>query len=224
MAWCAPEGVKEGTRASGSLFVQHYKVWLQSHTLVPKLDLNQPAWELRVMQVQPKRINPWFGISKKDREGLTILDDPLLIWLLCHQSLGCARDACTVCWQMGCSHLWGPNASLGNAAYTLLPFSGPRLAHWWWEKHKALLSVQLSGSTRGSQGSDEHIHTADQVCKLQLCVFFPLSVGHSLLSFFPFCFSPSFYPVSLKWASVRPTSPLNYFGYLKSMDWILHLN
>lgn len=130
--------------------VQHHKVWLQSHTLAPKLDLNESAWELRAVQVQPKRINPWFRLPNEDREGLTTLDDPLLLCLLCHQSLGCARGAYTVWRQMGCSYLWDPNASVGNAAYTLFPFSGPRLPHWWWEKHKFLLSVQISGSSRDS--------------------------------------------------------------------------
>lgn len=150
MRWCAPGWEKEGTRVSGKLFMQHHKVWLQSHTLVPELDLNQPAWEMRVMQVQPKRINPWFKVPKEDREGLTTLDDALLFWLLCHQCLGCARDACTVFWQMRCSYLWGPNASLGNAACTLFPFSGARLAHWWWGRHKVLPSVQLLRSTRST--------------------------------------------------------------------------
>lgn len=52
-AECVPERVKEGTGVclGGCLYSSH-KVWLQNHTAVPKLDLNQPAWELRVMQVQ----------------------------------------------------------------------------------------------------------------------------------------------------------------------------
>lgn len=147
---CTRVGKGGHSCVSGKLFMQHHKVWLQSHTLVPELDLNQPAWEMRVMQVQPKRINPWFKVPKEDREGLTTLDDALLFWLLCHQCLGCARDACTVFWQMGCSYIWGPNASLGNAACTLFPFSGARLAHWWWGRHKVLPSVQLLRSTRGT--------------------------------------------------------------------------
>lgn len=53
MAWCIPERVKEGTRVCpGGCLRSSHKVWLQSRTGVPKLELNQPAWELRVMQVQ----------------------------------------------------------------------------------------------------------------------------------------------------------------------------
>lgn len=139
----APERVKEGIHLEKCAAPQG--VAAESHTLVPKLDLNQPAWELRT--VQPRRVNPWFRVPKEDRD---MPDDPLLYCLLCHQSRGCARNACAVCRQKGCSYLWDPNASLGNAVYTLFPFSGPRLAHWCWGKHKVLLSVQISGSTRGS--------------------------------------------------------------------------
>lgn len=207
---CTREG--EGGHSSGKL--QHHKVWLQSHTLVPSLDLNQPAWELRFVQLQSKRINPWFMVPKEDRERLTTLDDPLLLCLLCHQSLGCARNAqqCVGRWD---AVILGSKSSMGNATYTLFPFSGPRLAHWCWGKHKVLLSEH-----KGLIGVWWTLQIKSADCSYLFSFPFLLET----LSFFPFCFSPSFYSVSLKWASVKPTSPNNYFDHWLSMDWILHLS
>lgn len=126
--------------------------------------------------------------------------------------------------QVECSHVWSSNASLGNTVYALFPFSGLRLRDWRWGKHKVMLSVQFSSSTGGLQGSDEHIHSADQFCRHSIKqVFYPLLVGYSFLSFFPFCFSSSCYSVSLKWACVKPAFPNNYLDCCKSMDWITSL-